>query len=222
MEKYQFGKHLEMEKLLKKKKHYAEVFSEGNPELENLLLNLWKHEIETYMCCTGHEWEDTPYIMMYIPKTKKDMIYKIVNCIYEKDHMMVKLGNEYKKEGIMVDIRSYVSSDFFKDIDDILDKEIPKEKINNDIIEAVELVSNFEYDKFDLYWEMVNGDYLKRRSAFVNYTTEGKEGPTCHLHVLYKNLDKHNNDLFDHDELKEVAYDCQKRKEEKELTRRLR
>ena len=44
----------------------AELFSEGNELLKNLLLKMWDRGIETYACCSGHEGKSDPYIFFSI------------------------------------------------------------------------------------------------------------------------------------------------------------
>lgn len=215
MNNYKFGKHLEMEEVLENKEKWAKIFSEGNEELEQLLLNLWQHNIDTYMCCTGHEYGDTPYIVMYIPFENKEMIYKIINSIYNEEHVLIKLGKEYQKKELMIDIRSYVSPDFFAPINNSLNKEVSKNEINKEIIKAVELLSNFSHDNYDLYWDMINNNGVKKHSAYLNYTTIKENDPTCHLYVLQKKIKTVatlDSPLFSDRKLDEVASEYKIRK----------
>lgn len=56
----------------KRKEGFAELFSEGSPNLKKLLLFLWENNIETIGCCAGHYNErrfdlNFPYIGFYAP-----------------------------------------------------------------------------------------------------------------------------------------------------------
>ncbi len=183
---YQFGPHIKIKEVLKNEKYYAKIFSEGNKQLELLLLKLWEYGIETYMCCTGHEWGDTPYIMMYVPLDKINIAYDIINCVYNDPTIMIKLGREFINDGILIDIRSYVKSDFFKTINDYLNDMKIKTEGNDVINSALKLLTNFDYDNYDLYWQIVNYEENKKHNLFLNYTSVGPNGPTRHMYVLNK------------------------------------
>ncbi|MFA5603956.1 MAG: hypothetical protein WDA12_03840 [Bacilli bacterium] len=186
MADYQFGKQLNILEVMKNKSYYAKVFSEGSAELEKLLLNLWKKNIETFMCCTGHEIDDAAYIMMYLPTTNKEMMYTIIDAVYNEDQTYIIVGKEHDREDILIDIKSYCGSKFFENINRSLEQSVVLNKIDSNISNMIEILSEFNYKTFDLYYEIFNIRNQKRLDIYANYCKDNGDGLTRHLHVLRK------------------------------------
>lgn len=66
----------------------SEEYSEGDIQLQNTLLNLWKNGIETYACCKGHDmgsYYHIPYIAMYLDNNNLTFFKNLYESIYLLD-----------------------------------------------------------------------------------------------------------------------------------------
>ncbi len=211
---YQFGKHLKFEDALKDKNYFAKLFSEENPELEKLLLNLWDKNIETYMCCTGHNYGDAAYIMMYLPLDEKETIYNIINSVYNLEGVTTRLGREHNRKKLLIDIKAYNDNSFFRNINKSINKNISKDKVVDDLVNIVELLSKFERKNHDLYCEITNYEVGKKFNVYVNSISQSVDGPIRHMYVLNKYFEKKDlikmNSFFSDEEL-EQNYNKQKK-----------
>ncbi|MDD2518585.1 MAG: hypothetical protein PHG18_01700 [Bacilli bacterium] len=224
MNNYQFGKQLNIKEVMKNKEYYAKVFSEGSIELEALLLKLWNNNIETFMCCTGHEMDDAAYIMMYLPTTNKELMYTIINSVYNEDQTYITVGKEHDREEILIDIKSYCGGNFFKKINVSLDNPITNNKVENNIYNMIGILSEFNYKTFDLYYEIFNIRNQKRLDIYANYCKDNGDGLTRHLHVLRKttnlNDEELKKDAFSKDEFESKIDDINERGRQKTIFKR--
>lgn len=63
----------------------AKEFSEGNPELLELLIYLWGKNFETYACCAGHDegaYIEAPYIFIETKNLSKSAIKRILEELF--------------------------------------------------------------------------------------------------------------------------------------------
>lgn len=221
---YQFGKQLNIQEVMKNKSHYAKVFSEGCTELENLLLKLWNNNIETFMCCTGHEMDDAAYIMMYLKTTNKELMYTIIDAVYNEDQTYITIGKEHDRDDILIDIKSYCGGKFFENINKCLDNPIIISKLDSNIYNMVEILSKFNYKTFDLYYEIFNSKNKKRLDIYANYCKDNGDGLTRHLHVLQKtttlNIEEIKKDAFSKDEFESKINDINDRGRQKTIFKR--
>ncbi len=181
---YEFGKHLEFKEVLKNKEYYAELFSEENKDLKNLLFNLWENNIETYMCCVGHVEDDAAYIMLYLP-FNDPKIYNIINSVITLKDVQIRLGKEHKTEKLLIDIRSFSNNFFFKKINDNLNN---VKEVKPEIKNIISVLEKFNYKTTDLYYEIINNKFGQKLNVYLNYT----KGSKCHLYVINKTLDLKN------------------------------
>lgn len=189
MNEYQFGKHLEFEEVLKDKGHYAKIFSEGSSTLEKLLMRCFDEHIETYMCCIGHEEGDAPFIMLYIPYSDKELIYNIIDSIYDLDGVIIRLGKEHDTQKLLVDIKSYSSDYFFRPMYNGVSKGYKSKKLYQDIITEIEILNRFYHESYDLYFETSKYNGNRLYTLYANYISMGEFGPVKHHAILRESLD---------------------------------
>ena len=60
----------------------AEQFSEGDPQLKRVLLELWKNNIRTVACCRGHSDKEIPYITLIIDNNSRKLIKETSKYLY--------------------------------------------------------------------------------------------------------------------------------------------
>lgn len=60
------------------KAEQAKEFSEGNKDLEDILLFLWSKGIKTIACCKGHENHGRPYVFFHINKIDDKVFRRIL------------------------------------------------------------------------------------------------------------------------------------------------
>lgn len=72
----------------------AKVFSEGNKELEELLIYLWKNGIQTIGCCSGeHENSASPYIGFYVDKLDNSLLSDLLlDAVQLKEFLQVDVN----------------------------------------------------------------------------------------------------------------------------------
>lgn len=187
MDKYEFGEHLDFDKVLDNKEYYADLFSEGNKKLRKILMHCFNNKIETYMCCTGHVEEYSPFIMFYIPYSNKKLIYSIVSSVYDVDGVTIILGKDHAKEGIQVDIRSYYGNWFFEDVYKGLTDLNNSLRATPDIKNIIEIVNKFDKPSCDLIFRRTKQfDYTDHYSMSVDYIDSDK---VKHLYILKEELD---------------------------------
>lgn len=184
MSEYQFGQHLSFEEVLKEKEHYAKIFSEENPMLEKLLMRCFNNKVETYMCCTGHEEGDAAFLMLYIPYSNKELIYSIVNSVYDLNEVIIRLGKEHNREGILVDVKSYSTDYFFDLMYDGISMTPSTRRANGEIVNAVELLNKFNHDSYDLYVETSKSGDKRRYTIYADYTSMTPTGPRKQYYAL--------------------------------------
>lgn len=221
---YQFGKHLNFNEVLKNKDYFAKIFSEGNPDLEKLLLDLWDREIETYMCCTGHEIGDAAYVMVYLPLDDKERMYNVISSVYNLTGVSTRIGREHQKDSILIDVKSYITDRFFRTINSNLDKNISKNEVDVEIYNIIEMLSKFNYENYDLYCEINNYDDCKTFNVYANYTTKNLEENTRHMYVLNRSVSRNeiseNNIFFKNTELEQKVLEIDERNKQKQLVKR--
>lgn len=159
---------MEMNEIFKNKELYAKEFSEGDIELEKLLLFLWKHEIETIACCAGHsdaERESYPYIAIKIKEEYIDELLKFVDNAYTPDIMISftsydydtenKYVGLYKKEGLFIHLNKIIEN--WGKFDVATPKYFLYKKISDFILESKKNYTefNFRYD-CNLHKEICN------------------------------------------------------------------
>lgn len=78
----------------------AKVFSEGNKNLEELLIVLWKNGIQTIGCCSGeHENSANPYVGFYVDKLDNGLLSDLLlDTIQLKEFLQVDVS-----KGLSVD-----------------------------------------------------------------------------------------------------------------------
>lgn len=99
--------------------YYAREFSEGNPNLENLLKEMWARNFETVGCCTGHDNDESakPYIAFKVNDKNKTL-----NLISSINKNNIRIGFTTNKGEINCGITSRNRQDIFNDIIKSLDK----------------------------------------------------------------------------------------------------
>ena len=144
---------------------FAKKFSEGNKELEKLLLKLWENNIPTIACC-GHEpvffgkshhsgnfvfFEKSAYIAIDTTNMKKGVTFKNMaskicsdkNLTYEVD----EIDGKFRRNALTMYQEGLSTSKFFKNINDMLDVFLPlenkkdKNQINLEDYESTEHIS---------------------------------------------------------------------------------
>ncbi len=76
---------------------YAEMFSEGSQQLEDLLVFMWGKKINTFACCAGHSAktshsgnEELPYIFFDISTLKERQIERLIKLILMQTDKNIK------------------------------------------------------------------------------------------------------------------------------------
>jgi len=134
------------------------------------------------MCCSGHEEDDSPFIMFYVPYSNKELIYSVASSVYNVDGVTIMLGKDHAKEGIQVDIRSYYGNMFFEDVYKGITDLNNAFEVTPDIKNVVEIVNKFDSPSCDLVFKRTKLlGYTNHYSMSVDYVSaEGVK----HLYIL--------------------------------------
>ncbi len=73
-------------------KKQAKVFSEGNSELEQILIELWKNGVQTIGCCSGHNGKEVPYISFYIDTLEDGLLSDLLLDTLKKDSEILSIS----------------------------------------------------------------------------------------------------------------------------------
>lgn len=88
----------------------AEIFAEGSPKLQQLLLFLWKNGIQTRACCAGHKNQQSgkiraPYIQFYVDNIEDNVLKKLLFSLHKQKETLdyfgiAKLNDDQLHNGI--------------------------------------------------------------------------------------------------------------------------
>lgn len=156
----------------------AKDFSEGNKELENLLLNCFSKGIKTVACCGGHENENRkPYISFSYSYENEQYIYAIISKLKDsglnfrynklsdgKSFFSVEAGQtfDFNKTSALFNSISYIINSF--DIEKNYYEELPRDlQIYSSIVKSSEndefLKTNGTSDYFQMCYQKDNDGY---------------------------------------------------------------
>jgi len=184
--KYIVG-YVDFNEVLRNQKRYANEFSQGNILLRNLLLRLWGNNIETLSCGNKEEEDGAALIAFYIPFSQKELIYKLLESVYNVENAIVSIGKGFNRDSIYIDIRSYWGGyDIFYSLFQALskvDREVADksngvwglstvkpcvtEEDKEEIVGIVELIQNFKYDDYIIKFEKNNCASVCRYQAAI-------------------------------------------------------
>ena len=135
----------------------ARDFSEGNKELEKLLLNCFHRGIQTTACCGGHENENRkPYISFSYSPENEQVIYALLSnlkdreCVFRYNKLANRKSFFSVEEGQVFDFHH--ESTLFSDMNDVICSfdmgkdyytELPK-----DLQKYSSILKNSENDEF--------------------------------------------------------------------------
>ncbi|MBQ8131241.1 MAG: hypothetical protein IJ193_01985 [Bacilli bacterium] len=84
----------DIEKMTKEEKMIlAKTLSEGNKKLERLLLNCWKHKINTFACCKGHDKYNMAYLGFVIDENSFDYTNQLLNNLEPTDYSFISISS---------------------------------------------------------------------------------------------------------------------------------
>lgn len=148
---------------------YAKEFSEGEPQLENVLKNLWKNNFKTIGCCKGHEDHGRQYIGLKRKDNKK--IVKLLSGLSKDDLTITFL---FKNVGIQKNKESDIYSNVLNSLE-----ETNEVKIDEDILKVIDFIDNNNYDYTNIRFYYYKGVLNK----YVN---------TCDVDLINILKDKYN------------------------------
>lgn len=145
--------------------YYAKEFSEGNPNLENLLKEMWNRNFETVGCCTGHDNDKSakPYIAFKVNDKNKTL--NLISSINKKNIRISFTTNEGEINCI---ITSRNRQDIFNDIIKSLDRTNTDIDLNK-LLDKVINLNKDSYNNLLIYYDD-NGNIES-----IRFNTEDKD-----------------------------------------------
>lgn len=130
----------------------AKSYSEGNNELYNCLLELWKNGFETIGCCRGHD-KHVQYIGLN--RNNNDKIIKFLSSI-NKDDITISFLNNH------VSIKKNKNRDIYDDILDAINiVENNTVDIDNKIEESIKFIDDNNYKYVNIHHYYFKGELNK-------------------------------------------------------------
>ena len=166
------------------KEYFASIFSEGNKELEKVLIKLWNNNISTIACC-GHKttimgkskhgnyftpFEKTAYIAIDTTNMKKGVTFKNMagtichgkNLVYEVDER----NGQFSRNALTLYQEGINTDKFFRKINEMLDVFLEKE---NEVKIDTNKINLSEYDlKNTISNKMITNDNPTGKCEFMH------------------------------------------------------
>ena len=145
----------------------AKEFSEGDKELEKLLLYCFSNRIKTVACCKGHkENKSLPYIAFSYNENNKEFIYNLMSLFNNYD---INISFVKSIGGYIFSIRS-IKEDFelFKTINNYLEEKTKDINITDDFKQYIDIMDT-SYENAILNNENFRIEYLKEKDI-IRYT----------------------------------------------------
>lgn len=147
--------HIPCEIVWKDPDYYAELFSEGNKSLKELLLLCFEKRISTYICSKGDE-EYLPYILFLIYQDDKDAMCRILDKLYNAgEGHTVQLIKMPGKDFIALNVTQFSPwVDYY--IHDLLKEAVEekeKVKLPEEIESIIKILDNHDHPSLGLKFE---------------------------------------------------------------------
>ncbi|MGI6329261.1 MAG: hypothetical protein ACOXZR_00165 [Bacilli bacterium] len=172
MNNYVFGRQLAFSEVLKKKEEYATIFSEGNKHLKKLLNYCFDHNIETNLCCVGHNEEMPMYIKFNITRNKEEDIARIINAVENNRYVILDFSKRSNDDYASLWVKTYYLyqvDQIFEDLYQGLSKKEKNQKLNQSYLDILDIVKNFKHEDYDLTFKVKNYNDEKFYSLDIDY-----------------------------------------------------
>jgi len=142
----------------------AKEFSEGDKELEKLLLYCFSNRIKTVACCKGHKEKETlPYISLSYNENNKEIIYEMMSLFNNYD---INISFIKSIGGYIFSIYSLKENfELFKIINNYLKSKTKEINITPDFQSYIDIM-NASYENIILTDKNFRIDYLKEEDTF--------------------------------------------------------
>lgn len=192
MDEYRSQKHLDFEEVLKNRKYYEELFSEGSEDLKRILVYCFDNGIETYMCCRGHDYFTDSFAIFSIPNDNVKLIDSMIQSTRDIIGVLFSIGQDHNKEAMLVDIRLPFSSDyyaacFFQKLYEGLSKSDNYKDPGKDVKRIIELLKKVRHTSYELFFQ--NRSLLPDKKYHAWLTLADGKSPIHKSSVLEEDYD---------------------------------
>lgn len=191
MDNYQFGNQLSFTRVLKDKKKYAEIFSEGDKHLKRLLKLCFDNNIETNLCCKGHSEEMPMYIKFNINQNKLANLYRIIEAVINNPSVVLEFCKRANDDYASLWIVAYDISKTEKIFDDLYYKlKFQKQikEIDPNLESLLAVVKGFNHQNYDLALSISGYEGAKKITINIQYVKMKSNMPLSRYSVFYDQI----------------------------------
>lgn len=196
MNNYQFGNELSFVEVLKDKKKYARIFSEGDKYLERLLNYCFNHHLETNLCCAGHSEEEPMYIKFNISRNSQEQINQIIGSVINNYKVNIELCKRANDDYASFWIMSYYLGEgeqIFNNIYYALKEGKVFTKIHPNFSLLLKMVKGFNYSDYDLTLGTKGAEKGKKWFCTLQYVKMKNNKILSRHDLLYKEFNMTNH-----------------------------
>ena len=134
---------VEENEFLADKEKYADMFSEGNKILKELLLYAWDNNIYTRASCIGHNEEEKPYITFDYNSVSLKGLSALINSASDNERLYISITKHHNFENFTFNDISMGTNNFFEFILNNLKKQ--SENINELYLLINNCINKYDY-----------------------------------------------------------------------------